>query len=324
VPSRDEPDLPFRLGPYEARAKIGEGGMAAVYLARKVGEGAGPEVAAIKMIRGELARSAEFLTMFMDEARIVARLRHPNVVRTFELGRQGSRLYLVMEVLFGQSLHAVWEACRARKVRLRYDVIAWIAARAADGLHHAHELRDDVGQPLDVVHRDLNASNVVVTYDGEVKVIDFGLAKAAHRASKTAAGVVKGKVAYMSPEQAVGRPVDRRTDVFALGILVWELGCDRRLFKGSDDIDTLRRVDAAQVPDATRVVSDFPPELWRIAHRALAREPDRRYPTAAAMAHDLDAFVHGSAAATTLAAIMGALFGPERERQRALLASASR
>lgn len=324
------PKLPFRLGPYEVRAKMGEGGMAIVYLGRKVAEGPGPDLVAIKMIRDELARGPEFVTMFMDEAKLVERLRHPNVVRYFELGREGPHLYLAMELLLGQSLFGLWQACRARKVRLRYDHIAWICARVADGLHHAHDLADDQGRPLGIVHRDVNATNVIVTYDGEVKVIDFGLAKAAHRASKTAAGVVKGKVAYMSPEQAVGRPVDRRTDVFALGIMLWELGCDRRLFRSgddADDVETLRRVDAAEVPDATKLVADFPPELWRIARKALARDPDRRYPTAAAIAGDLDAFVRGmgtGAGAPALAEVMIALFGEDRDRQKAWVAGASR
>ena len=182
-----------------------------------------------------------------------------------------------MELLFGQSLWSLWDACRARGVRLRYDMIAWIGARVAEGLHYAHELVDEHGAPLDIVHRDVNATNIFVTYDGEIKVIDFGLAKAANRASKTAAGVIKGKVAYMSPEQAVGAPIDRRTDVFALGTTLWELACDRRLFKHSDDVETLRRVHAAEVPDATRIVDGFPPALWRVLERALARDKEQRY-----------------------------------------------
>jgi serine/threonine protein kinase len=310
VPERDA-SSPLRLGPYELGAKLGEGGMAAVYLGRRAGEGPAPELVAIKMIREELARDAAFVTMFLDEAQIASRLRHPNVVRTYEHGREGLHVYLAMELLRGQSLWSVRDACRSRKVRLRYDMIAWICARAAEGLHHAHDLTDEEGRPLGIVHRDVNATNVFLTYDGEVKVIDFGLAKAAHRASRTAAGVVKGKVAYMSPEQAVGAPVDRRTDVFALGIMLWELGCDRRLFRHADEVETLRRVHAAEVPDPTRLVADFPPELWRIARTALARDPEARYPTAAAMARDLDAFVRAAGtgmAQATLAEVMGSLF----------------
>jgi eukaryotic-like serine/threonine-protein kinase len=276
-------------------------------------------VVAVKMIREEFARSAEFAAMFLDEARIVGGLRHPNVLRYDELGREGGHPFIAMELLYGQSLWSAWEACRARGVRLRYPTIAWIGARVADGLHYAHEATDAASRPLDVVHRDVNPANVFVTYEGEVKVIDFGLAKAKNRASRTAAGVIKGKVAYMSPEQAVGGALDRRSDVFALGTTLWELACDRRLFKHVDEVETLRRVNAASVPDATGIVDGFPRPLWRILERALARDPGNRYQTAAAMALDLDAFAReapGAPDARSLAEVMGALFPGDAARQR--------
>ena len=231
-----------------------------------------------------------------------------------------------MELLFGQSLWSLWDGCRARGVRLRYDMIAWIGARVAEGLHYAHELVDEDGRPLDIVHRDVNATNIFVTYDGEIKVIDFGLAKAANRASKTAAGVIKGKVAYMSPEQAVGAPIDRRTDIFALGTTLWELACDRRLFKRSDDVETLRRVHAADVPDATRIVDGFPPQLWRTLARALARDKDQRYRTAADLARDLDASAaamsSGGAGTRPVATVMHELFAEDQARQVSWVAEA--
>jgi eukaryotic-like serine/threonine-protein kinase len=315
-----------RLGGYELRAKIADGGMAEVYVARRIaGPGAG-EVVAIKTIREQFARNREFVTMFMDEAKIVARLRHPNIIRYHELGNDDDQLFLAMELLFGQSLWTLWDACRARGVRLRYDMIAWIGARVADGLHYAHELVDEQSRPLDIVHRDVNATNIFITYDGQIKVIDFGLAKAANRASKTAAGVIKGKVAYMSPEQAVGAPIDRRTDVFALGTTLWEIACDRRLFKRSDDVETLRRVHAAEVPDATRIVDGFPPELWRVLARALARDKDERYSTAAELARDLDraaraAFSDGIGA-SPVAKVMSELFADDQSRQVSWVAEA--
>jgi serine/threonine protein kinase len=320
----DDSQPPRRLGGYELRAKIADGGMAEVYVARRVATG---EIVAIKTIREQFARNKEFVTMFMDEAKIVSRLRHPNIIRYYELGTDDDQLFLAMELLFGQSLWALWDACRARGVRLRYDMIAWIGARVAEGLHYAHELVDEQGRPLDIVHRDVNATNLFVTYDGEIKVIDFGLAKAANRASKTAAGVIKGKVAYMSPEQAVGAPIDRRTDVFALGTTLWELACDRRLFKRSDDVETLRRVHAAEVPDATRIVDGFPPALWRILERALARDKDQRYRTAAELARDLDATVpalgKGGAGPRAVAKVMRELFAEDQARQVSWVAEAS-
>ena len=173
------------------------------------------------------------------------------------------------------------------------------------------------------MHRDVNATNIFVTYDGDIKIIDFGLAKAANRASKTAAGVIKGKVAYMSPEQAVGAAVDRRTDIFALGTTLWELACDRRLFKHADDVKTLERVHAAQVPDPRAARRWLPAPLWTILQRALARDPDDRYPTAAELARELDAFVAGTVDTKVMTEVMRELFAAERARQIAWIAEAS-
>ena len=310
---------PTRLGRYELLAEIGSGGMAIVYLARR-DDG---ELVALKTIRQELARSDEFLAMLLEEARIVARLSHPNIVRYHELGRQGPYAFIAMELLGGQSLWTVWEACRARGVRLRYDVIAWIGARVADALHYAHELCDEQGRPLGIVHRDVNATNVLITYDGEIKVIDFGLAKAADRGVKTAAGVIKGKLAYMSPEQALGAAVDRRTDVFALGATLWELACDRRLFKEADEVRTLERIHAARVPDPTRLVAGFPPELWHHLERALEREKQDRFASAAELGRALDGFAGTAVTARVVADVMQSLFPAERARQASWILEAS-
>ena len=313
---------PARVGRYHVLAKIADGGMAAVYMARR-DDG---EIVAIKRIREEFARNKDFLTMLFDEARIVSHLRHPNIVRYHELGNEGGQAFIAMELLIGQSLWSVWEGCRARGVRLRYEMIAWIGARVAEGLHYAHELREGgPGQerPLGIVHRDVNATNIFVTYEGDIKIIDFGLAKAANRASKTAAGVIKGKVAYMSPEQAVGAAVDRRTDIFALGTTLWELACDRRLFKHADDVKTLERVHAAEVPDPRLLVDGFPPALWSILQRALSRDPEDRQSTAAELASELDAFVSGTVDSKVMAEVMRELFAAERARQIAWIAEAS-
>jgi serine/threonine-protein kinase len=298
----DAVSAPRRLGPYEILGRIGEGGMAEVYVARR-----GPDRVALKMVREELSRSRDFLEMFRDEAKIVSRLVHPGIVRTFEQGEIDGHAFIAMELLSGRSLWAVWDACRARGVRLRYDTIAWIGARVAEALHHAHELRDERGQPLGIVHRDINPSNIFVTDSGTIKIIDFGLAKAANRASRTATGIIKGKVAYMSPEQAGGDPVDRRADVFALAVTLWELSCDRRLFRGDDDMQTLEQVRAARVSDPTRLVAGYPPELWAALSPALARDPRERTPTAAELGRALDA-VAGPASAHALAEMMRELF----------------
>jgi serine/threonine-protein kinase len=289
-------------------------------------DGPKPLPVALKVIREDLAMNRDFVHMFLDEAKIIANLKHPNLVELYERGMDGSRAFLAMELLFGQSLWHVWEACRARGVRLRYDMVAWIGARVAEGLHFAHEMRAEDGQPLDIVHRDVNATNIFVTYDGQVKVIDFGLAKAANRLSKTAAGVIKGKVAYMSPEQAIGAPVDRRTDIFALGTTLWELSVDRRLFKHTDEVETLKRVHAAEVPNALELVDGYPPQLWHVLRRALARERTHRYPTASLFARELDACARIEGRQVTqqvVADVMRELFAEERTRQARWIADAS-
>ncbi len=323
--------MPKRLGRYEVRAKIADGGMATIYLGRLglgsvAGVPAGERVVALKVIKAEYSLNREFVNMFLDEAKIVSKLSHPNVVELYELGNEGETPFIAMELLSGQSLWSVWEACRERNVRLRYDLVAWIGARIAEGLHHAHELRDSKGKPLNIVHRDVNASNVFITYDGQVKIIDFGLAKAANRVSRTAAGIVKGKLAYMSPEQTVGKPLDCRTDIFALGTTLWELTVDRRLFKGKDDVETLTAVHNARIPDATKLVDGYPPQFWAVVRRALERDRDRRFRTALELSRKLDECTsmegrHADAAA--MKEVMHHLFAAERERQMAWIAEAS-
>jgi serine/threonine protein kinase len=306
-----------RLGRYEVRAKIAEGGMATIYLGRLVGDAGFERPVALKVIKDEFCVNREFVNMFLDEAKIVSRLSHPNVVQLFELGKEGHRLFIAMELLLGQSLWSLWDACRERNIRLRYDVVSWIGARVAEGLHHAHELRDASGELQNLVHRDVNASNIFITYDGQVKVVDFGLAKAAGRISRTAAGIVKGKLAYMSPEQTVGRPLDRRTDIFALGATLWELTVDRRLFKGKDDVSTLTAVNQAKVPDPRKIVADYPRELWTVLRRSLARDKEKRFANALEMAKALDecSLVEGRrVSAETIAEVMRALFDHERRR----------
>lgn len=290
--------------------------MATVYLAFKEGpnhQKIGPF--ALKVIREEFAQSYEFATMFADEAKVSTEMRHPNVVRVEESGAIDGRLFLAMEVLRGQSVWQMWQACRERGLRLRYDLAAWIFARAADGLHHAHETHAEDGTPLDLVHRDVNQSNLFVTYEGDVKVIDFGLAKAANRVSQTAAGVVKGKLSYLAPEQVSGSKLDRRADIFALGVALWEITVDRRLFKGRDDIDTLLRVNQCHVPDATALVDGYPPALWAIVSKCLQKDPRDRYATAQTLATDLDLFVResgGGVGRDSVSEIMSVLFEGER------------
>ena len=306
------------LGRYELRGHLASGGMADVYVARLVGEEGFERVVAIKMLKRE-ASGPSFERMFIDEARILARLSHSGIVQIYDLGREDGAIFIVMELIFGQSLADVWDACRARGVRLRGDVVAWIGARVAEALHHAHDARSLQGVVQNLIHRDVNPSNIVVTYDGHVKLIDFGLVKGDDRLSRTEFGVVKGKVAYLSPEQAHGRDIDRRSDVFQLGTTLWELSTDQRLFKRDTDLETVNAIRDGVVPDPTTIIREYPSLLWLVLRRALARDPADRYATAEDFARDLDgvARVQGSILqAGTLAEIMDILFGEEREREQ--------
>ncbi|HEV3190113.1 MAG TPA: serine/threonine-protein kinase, partial [Polyangiaceae bacterium] len=306
-----ESSLPFdRLGDYEVLAPISEGGMASVWLGRQ--PNAPDQLVALKVIRAEHGNSSDFVAMFQDEARIAARLSHPNIIAVVGFGHDGRRHFIAMEPLRGRTLLEVWEAARLRGRRLPYAAVAWIGARVADALHHAHELCDEKGVLLQVVHRDVNPSNIFLTLEGVPKLIDFGLARALDRISSTATGIIKGKLAYLAPEQAHQHPFDRRADVFALGITLWEVSLDRRLFKEDADVDTVRRVREAQVPNPAALDATYPPALANVITRALARDPRDRFATAGELRDELDAFAcsrAGPADKSTVAKILRELFG---------------
>jgi serine/threonine-protein kinase len=236
------------LGKYRLLAELGRGGMATVYLALVSGPVGFHKLVVIKQIGGEFAEEPEFLTMFLDEARLAARLNHPNVVQTNEVGQDGLRHFICMEYLEGQPLTAVTRRLVRQKPVLSLGMQLRIAVDALAGLHYAHELADFDGTPLGVVHRDVSPHNIFVTYTGQVKVVDFGIAKAMSSASATRPGVLKGKVAYMSPEQARGDAVDRRADIFAMGVILWEMATGKRLFHGLPEIQIVQAVLQADIP----------------------------------------------------------------------------
>lgn len=281
-----------RLGEYEVVAPISQGGMASVWLGKRVGRPA--DFVAVKVIRPEHARNKEFVAMLVDEAGIASRLSHPNIPRIHAFGESSQGVpqpYIVMELLRGHTLLETFKTMHARGKRFTPEIVAWIGARVADALHYAHELADEHGASLQVVHRDVNPANIFLTSEGAPKLIDFGLAKARDRIASTAIGVVKGKLAYLAPEQAHGKTADRRSDVFALGITLWELSLDKRLFLDETDVQTVRRVREADVPDPRTIDPSYPPQLADALLRALAKEPDGRWQTAAELRDSLDAFV---------------------------------
>jgi serine/threonine protein kinase len=308
-----DPELPFdRLGDYEVLAPIEEGGMGSVWLGRPIDRPA--ELVALKAIRAEYGRNKDFVAMLVDEAGIASRLSHPHILAVRALGHDGTRHFLVMELLRGHTLLEAWKAAHTRGKRIPFELAAWIGARIADALHYAHELTDEGGAPLQVVHRDVNPANIFLTSEGVPKLIDFGLAKARDRIATTAMGVVKGKLAYLSPEQSRGKPADRRSDIFALGVTLWEISLDRRLFQEDSDVETVRRVRETQVPDPTTILEGYPPALAKALLRALASEPDDRWETAAQLRDALDAFVQsaGGVDASNVRALAADIFAGQQ------------
>src|SRR5215472_5742259 len=274
------------LGKYRLIAELGQGGMADVFLAVASGPaGLGfSKLVVIKRLREHLANDPEFVGMLVDEARIAARLNHPNVVQTIEIGEADGQYFLAMEYLEGQSLRRIMNKAAASPLgaafsqRSQYTVLADVLA----GLHHAHELTDYDKSPLQIVHRDVTPHNVFVTYEGQVKVVDFGIAKAVGRVSETRHGVIKGKVAYMAPEQARGQPVDRRADIFSVGVMLWEAAVGARMWANKDETQILQQLTRGDVPGSPRAVrADVPEPVDAICRRALSIRREERYTTAA-------------------------------------------
>lgn len=304
------PPKPERIGNYELGEKIADGGMASVFLARGLTGGAG--FVALKVLHAKLAQDPVYVKMFLDEAQLLKKLAHPTTVQLYETGLDNGKHFFAMELLIGESLLGVWKAFKAHGERVPFGVVAFIGARVAEGLHHAHELKDDDGSPKNVVHRDVNPSNIFLTFDGRIKIIDFGLARSEKRLTVTDAGIVKGKVAYLSPEQIEGQPPDRRADVFALGTTLWELALLQRLFRQENDIDTVAAIQACEVPDPRMIDRSYPVGLWRVIERALSRDPNGRYSNCEQMRSDLDDValqLSGQMNQTTIAKLMAQVQG---------------
>ena len=268
------------FGRYELLKRLAGGGMGEVYLARQRGLDGFQKLLVIKTLLPHLCEDEEFITMFKDEARLTAQLIHPNICQVFEFDQVGDTYYLAMEYLRGEDVRRLWKACETRAMPLRVPLICRLIADGAAGLDFAHSLRDSNGDPYGIVHRDISPQNILVTFEGGVKIIDFGVAKAAGRAQHTRTGALKGKYSYMSPEQVAGANVDGRSDIFALGIVLHELLTGRRLFKADSDVQTLARVREAHVTPPSKMNPQLPPGLDAIVLKSLAKDPDQRYSTA--------------------------------------------
>jgi serine/threonine protein kinase len=275
---------PERLGRYELLRHLASGGMSRVYLARATGPGGFARHVVIKMIPPERVDDAQFVAMFLDEARLIATLHHQHIAQVFEVGRaDNGTYYLAMEYVHGETVRQLLQAAANRRVKLPIELGLSIACAAAAGLHHAHERRDVDGTPLGIVHRDVSPSNLILGFDGSIKLIDFGIAKATLRTTQTATGFIKGKAGYMAPEQARGFNVDRRSDVFALGVLAYELTTQTRAFLADSQFETMRKATYGEIEPPSRRVPGYPPALEDVVMTALEVDPDDRFQDAEAM-----------------------------------------
>lgn len=314
-------DVGSRIGDYEIIAQLRAGGMATLFLGRRKGVAGFARHVAIKVVHPHLAQDPEFVRMFVEEANLSRQIQHPNVVHVEDLGHDGGTYYLVMEYVHGSALSQLLAALARIERRLAPELAVWIAMKAADGLHAAHETRDETGKLLGVVHRDVSPQNILIAANGNVKVIDFGIAKVQGHRARTATGALKGKLRYMSPEQAFGKPLDRRADVYALGVVLWELLTLHRLFSGENELALLDEVRDPHVDPPSMYVPEIHPALDDAVMRALAPDRDHRPETALELMRTLAAACPRAATidAHHVAEVMNAVLGEELERRRQAL-----
>jgi len=286
---------PIQFGKYTLFERIGRGGMADVYKGRVQGPQGFERTFVVKRILPHLSDDATFIKMFVEEAKLSARLAHPNIVQIFELGAVEGEYFISMEYIRGRDLSETMRAIWKTMGPPRPELVAYIGREACRALSYAHSLADERGRPLGMIHRDVSPSNIMMSYEGAVKLLDFGIAKALGEAPETTkSGTMKGKYAYMAPEQTEGDDVDHRIDIFSCGIVLHEVLTGRRLFKGQNDVLTIERVRRCDVPPPSQQNPMVPPELDAIILRALARDRDQRWATAADMADALDDVVHAA------------------------------
>jgi eukaryotic-like serine/threonine-protein kinase len=285
VPLGEKP----KLRTYRRIAELGRGGMANVYLAAMRGPHSFTKLVVIKELKSELADDPDFHTMFMDEARLAARLNHPNIVQTYEVNDDQGGPVIIMEYLEGQPLHRIWSSVSRKEMPLAAQL--YVVSNVLQGLEYANALKDFDGTPLNVVHRDISPHNIFITYSGEVKIVDFGIAKASDSSSKTEVGTLKGKLAYMPPEQAQGESVDQRADIFSVGVVLWEAAVGRRLWKGLKDVAILHHLLSGTIPSPRSLNDQVSERLDAVIMRALELDREKRYTTAADFQKDIDALI---------------------------------
>ncbi|MDB4954830.1 MAG: Protein kinase [Myxococcales bacterium] len=300
-----------KLGKYDLIRQIAVGGMAELYLARTLGIEGFEKLVVVKRILPQNVTNANFVEMFLNEARLAATLHHPNIAQVYDIGVEDGDYFFAMEYVHGEDLERISASSHEQGVPLSFDVALTLIAGLCAGLHYAHEKLGPDGKPLQVVHRDVSPSNVLVSYDGAVKVVDFGIARATSRSTKTHGGL-KGKIAYMSPEQCRAKStVDRRSDIFSIGTILYELTTGQLPFSGENEYATLNQIVNDEVPPPSTIVPDYPPALEKIVMRALARDPDERYSTAVMLQQHIEDFAHENrlrVSPLVLARVMSTLF----------------
>jgi eukaryotic-like serine/threonine-protein kinase len=320
-PSPKKQPIPF--GRYLLLDRINIGGMAEVWRGKVFGAGGFERLVAIKRILPNIAEDEEFISMFQDEAKISVQLTHANICQIYELNRIGPSLYIAMEYVPGKDLRSIFERARKKGEPPPVPLVCYVIGKLCEGLDYAHRKKDQHGRDLNVVHRDISPQNVLISFEGEVKVIDFGIAKAAGKVTKTQAGILKGKFGYMSPEQIRGLPLDRRSDVFAIGVCLYELLTGERLFVGESDFQVLEKVRKAEVLPPSTYNRKIPEALERIVLKALAKDPADRFQYASELADELQRFLITSDSIFSrkdLMQYMKSTFAEEVERERARLA----
>ncbi|MDP7038300.1 MAG: serine/threonine-protein kinase, partial [Myxococcota bacterium] len=284
-------NYPVVFGKYLLVDRVNVGGMAEVFKGKTFGVQGFERILAVKRILPNMAEDEEFINMFVDEARIAVQLSHSNIVQIYELGKFNEQYYIAMEYVSGRDLRQILDHFKKAKDLIPQNAACYIISKICEGLDYAHRKNDPSGKPLNFIHRDVSPQNILLSFDGDIKITDFGIAKAEDRASKTQAGVLKGKFGYMSPEQVRGLVIDRRSDIFAVGILLYEMVTGERLFLSESDFSTLEKVRNADVKPPREINPDVSPELEAVVMKALAKERDDRYPWASDLQDDLQQFL---------------------------------
>jgi serine/threonine protein kinase len=303
----------IRFGKYMVLDKIAVGGMAELFRAKITGAQGFEKLTAIKRILPHLTAEEDLVNSFIDEAKLAALLHHQNIVQIYDFGDMEGSYFIAMEHLFGKDFRHITNKSKEKELPLSLEYALYITSRICEGLDYAHSLKDFQGKPLNIIHRDISPPNIFITYDGEVKIVDFGIAKAASHSTMTQVGMIKGKVRYMSPEQADGKTIDHRSDIFSTGILLYEMVTGRQMFVG-DTLEILSKVREAEFEPPERVIKNLPPKVYEILHRSLAKYADQRYQSNGEMLSDLEECMYQNSFRPTvrgLAQFMQELFEEE-------------